>query len=144
MNNYLLQTLIFLRGDLIKTAKQGKTIQYKQLMRRYKIPRGTPNGLGIGWLIGYVSEYESEHGRPLLSSIVVSSGRRDKLYPKGFPSPGFLRIDSISGIKKRKAGDNRVLSPNEKLFISQCQMVAWNYWRRKKLPKRSLMDFLNR
>ena len=136
MNNYLLQTLIFLRGELIKTAKQGKTISYKKLMRRYKIPRGTPNGLGIGWQIGYVSEYESEHGRPLLSAIVVGSGHRTRLYPKGLPSPGFLRIDSISGIKRRKASDIRALNAKEKQFIFQCQKDVWKYWQRRNLPKK--------
>lgn len=144
MTNCLLQTLIFLRGDLIRAAKQGKTIPYKRLMKRYKIPRGTPNGLGIGWLIGYVSEYESEHKRPLLSAIVVSSSRREKLYPKGLPSPGFLRIDSIVGIKKRRAGNSKTLDAKEKQFLFQCQKKVWNYWKMKKLPTRSLRDFLNR
>ena len=81
MTSYLLQTLIYLRGDLLKAAKRGKTIPYKTLMRQYKISRGTPNGLGIGWLIGYVSEYESEHGRPLLSAIVVRSKSETKYCP---------------------------------------------------------------
>jgi hypothetical protein len=144
MNNYLLQTLIFLRGDLIKTAKQGKTIPYKTLMKRHKIPRGTPNGLGIGWLIGYVSEYESEHGRPLLSAIVVRSRSQSILYPKGLPAPGFLRIDNISGIKKRSAGNTRAFTPKERKFIFQCQLDVWKYWRGRKLTGRPLADFLDR
>lgn len=144
MNNYLLQMLIFLRGDLIRTARQRKTVPYKTLMRRYKIPRGTPNGLGIGWLIGYVSEYESEHGRPLLSAIVIRSGSQRKHYPKGLPSPGFLRIDSISGIKKRSATNTRAFTQTEKKFIFQCQQDVWKYWSRRKLKKKSLVDFLNR
>lgn len=144
MKNYLLQTLISLRGELIKTAKQGKTVRYKQLMKRYKIPRGTPNGLGIGWLIGYVSEYESEHGRPLLSSIVVRSRPQGPLYPRGLPGPGFLRIDSITGIKKRSALNTRPLTVAEKQFILRCQKAVWNYWRHRKLPRKSLSDFLNK
>jgi hypothetical protein len=144
MHNYLLQTLIFLRGDLIKVARQGKTVTYKQLMSRYKIPRGTPNGLGIGWLIGYISEYESEHKRPFLSSIVVRSRQRDRLYPKGLPGPGFLRIDSIKGIKKRSARSTHALTPKEKKFIFQCQEDTWKYWGHRKLSTKSLSDFLNK
>lgn len=125
MTNYLLQTLIYLRGELIKVAKQGKTVPYEKLMKRFKIPRGTRNGLGIGWLIGYVSEYESEHGRPLLSAIVIRKGSQNRLYPKGLPSPGFLRIDSLPKGKRRSASNTSALKSKERKFIFQCQQSVW-------------------
>ena len=143
MKNYLLQTLIYLRGDLIKTAKKRETIPYKTLMKRYEISRGTANGLGIGWLVGYVSEYESEHGRPLISAIVVRRGSQTKLFPKGHPGSGFMQIDCIPKAMRRKTRKDRPLTPKEQRFIVQCQNDVWNYWAPKKLSNRSLTDFLN-
>ena len=130
---------------MIRAAKQKRTLPYKTLMKRYKIPRGTRNGLGIGWLIGYISEYEYEHGRPLLSAIVVKSGSKTKLCPKGHPGPGFMRVDAVPyNLKRRSANDTKPLKANEQKFIHKMQQAVWKCWARRTFPKRSLNDFLNK
>ena len=140
----LVQTLINLRGDMIRAAKKGQTITYKSLMKKHGVPRGNRYGTGIGWLVGHVSEYEHKNGRPLLSSIVVKSGSTSKSCPKGHPGWGFFRIDGIPPNLGRSTHDDRALSQREKAFVFKTQQKVWAYWRRHSPPRRPLIDFLNR
>jgi hypothetical protein len=144
MKHGVLQTLIHLRMDLLKAAKKQITVPYKTLMTKHGILRGTRFGQGIGWMVGYVSEYEYEHGRPLLSAIVVRSGNASKQLPYGHPGKGFLRIDGVPAHLQRGSRDNRPLNTAEKAFILNAQQRVWNYWKRNRLPTKRLNDLLNR
>ena len=60
------------RKKLIQIARAKDTITYGELMKEFHIPRGHREpGIGIGWIVGRISEYEDEHNRPLISAIVV-------------------------------------------------------------------------
>jgi hypothetical protein len=95
-------------------------------------------------MIGYVSEYEYEHGRPLLSAIVVRSGNASRQLPYGHPGKGFLRIDGIPPSLQRSSRDQRPLNNAEKAFILKEQHKVWTYWKRHKIPRRATSDLLNK
>ncbi len=144
MKHSLLQTLIYIRMDLIKAAKQGKTVPYKRLMKKYGIVRGNTYGQGIGWVVGHVSEYEHQHGRPLLSAIVVRSNSVSKLCPQGHPGTGFLRLDGIRPRFQRDSRSTGPLTKAEQAYIHSEQQRVWNYWKRHKVSSKPLKDLLNR
>lgn len=63
-----------IRNKLIEAARAGAVIFYQEL--------GIGRGRALGTILGEISDYESNQGRPLLSAIVVSRA-------KGMPNPGF-------------------------------------------------------
>jgi hypothetical protein len=144
MKYSLLQTLIYLRLHLIKSAQLGRTVPYGHLMKKYGILRGTRYGQGIGWMVGYVSEYENEHRRPLLSAIVIHSKKPSQSLPHGEPGTGFLRIDGIPSSLQRTGRDDRPLNAKEKAFIVKEQHRVWSYWKGHRRPSLPPSDLLNR
>jgi len=120
------------RKKLIRVARQGKTITYGELMKKFRIPRGHPvPGIGIGHVVGTISEHEYSNKRPLLSAIVVRTGSGTAICPAGFPGGGFF---GLRGIPKqlRKTGcqlTNSQLNAKEQAYITSEQKKVWQYWR---------------
>lgn len=118
---------------LIEVAKKGETITYGELMNEFKVPRGHPkSGIGIGWKVYEISNYEYSKGRPLLSSIVVRANSETEVCPQGHPSGGFFaEDDGIPEHLKRseRTCQNPTLSPDEQKFVKEEQERVWNYWR---------------
>jgi hypothetical protein len=121
------------RRKLIQVAKDGMTITYGQLMKEFHIPRGHPTpGVGIGYVVGTISEYEDSKGRPLLSAIVVRSGSASRICPKGSTGGGFFGIPTPTIPSELKRTESRisdpVLSDSELRFLRSEQEKAWKYW----------------
>jgi hypothetical protein len=114
------------RDDLIATAKARGTKSYGELMKQktYRIPRGHPTpGIGIGHVVGNISEFESSKGRPLLSAIAVRAETE-------LPGGGFFGQIGIPKHLRRPEslwGDNR-LTPAEMQFVIEEQKRVWDYW----------------
>jgi hypothetical protein len=73
------------RRRILEFARKEGMLTYGQLMREFHLARGRH----IANVLGIISEYEAENGRPYLSSIVT---RADT----GKPSPDFWGIKGIS------------------------------------------------
>ena len=69
-----------IRDKLIRAARAGEVIFYLEL--------GIGRGRVLGTILGDISDYESNQGRPLLSAVAVSKVR-------GMPNPGFWGIPGI-------------------------------------------------
>jgi len=82
------------RRRLIKAAKSGNTITYGSLMKEFHISRGGGQK-SIGHVVGSISEYEDQNGRPLISAIVVRSGSESRICPKGQTGGGFLAFQLL-------------------------------------------------
>jgi hypothetical protein len=77
-----------IRRRLIEAAKAGEVIFYREL--------GIGRGRKLGQILGEISEYEHDQGRPLLSAVAVSR-------VKGMPSPGFWTLSSVPpGLTERQ------------------------------------------
>lgn len=120
------------RRKLIQVAKSGKTVTYGELMRKFHVSRGgrTP-GIGIGYVVGTISEYEDSKGRPLLSAIVVRSGSVRRICPHGSPGGGFFGLPAIPAELRRPEPErsNPVLTDGELRFVRVEQDKIWRYWR---------------
>lgn len=57
---------------LLEVASQGKTIRYGEIMSLVGLKPGNHGACEIGKMLGEISIYEHENGRPLLSAIVVT------------------------------------------------------------------------
>lgn len=119
------------RRKLIEVAKKGQTITYGDLMKEFRIPRGhkKPN-IGIGGVVGKISEYEHSNNRPLLSVIVVRAGK-SKDFPLGHPGGGILGLPGIPRHLVRKSVDhtNPKLNDEEVRFLQEEQDKVWKYWK---------------
>jgi len=69
-----------IRTRLIEVARAGEVVFYQEL----DIGRGR----ALGTILGEISDYESNQGRPLLSAVAVSK-------VKGMPNPGFWGVPGI-------------------------------------------------
>ena len=65
---------------LIEAARAGEVIFYLEL--------GIGRGKVLGKILGDISDYERNQGRPLLSAVAVSQVR-------GIPNPGFWNLPGI-------------------------------------------------
>lgn len=76
-----------IREILIEIAKRGSTITYSDLCYRAELPLNMQNRQDasyLGDIIGDISTYEFEHGRPMLSSVVLTKN--------GYEGNGFFRL----------------------------------------------------
>ena len=120
------------RQKLMDFAKRGETITYGELMKEFKIPRGSPKpGVGIGSVLGSISEQEYAQGRPLISAIAVRANSKTKICPKGTPGAGFLGLPGIPAHLHRPPSQhsNPRLTVEEQQFINAEQERVWVYWR---------------
>ena len=77
-----------IRRRLIEAARAGEVIFYQEL--------GIGRGRVLGQILGEISEYEHDQGRPLLSALAVSR-------VKGMPAPGFWGLPSVPpGLTERQ------------------------------------------
>lgn len=121
------------RRKLIKVAKNGKTVTYGELMKEFNVPRGHRiPGIGIGYVVGTISEYEDSKGRPLISAIVVRSGSANRFCPHGSPGGGFFGIPTPTIPPELKRPEskrsNPVLTDDELRFVRSVQDKVWKYW----------------
>ena len=123
------------RDKLINVARNGNTINYKELMKEFGIPRGNPKpGIGIGHVVGIISDYEFAKHRPRLSAIVVRKYSECTICPKGNPGLGFFSLDGIPSELKLNENEYkkpRPLSNKEKEFVRDEQIKVWEYWKNK-------------
>ncbi|NOX54435.1 MAG: hypothetical protein GXP27_08330 [Planctomycetes bacterium] len=118
------------RARLIEVARNRETITYGQLMKEFRIPRGHPTpGIGIGWVVGEISEYEHSEGRPFLSVIVVKAGSETRICPKGHPGGGFFSVVGLPPHLKRDTDEfSERLTIEEQNFVKEEQERVWDYW----------------
>jgi len=68
---------------LIELARKNRTITYEELSDQCKLGLDMQasefNRKEIGRIIGEVSTYEHRHGRPLISSLVLTKGQTSKV-----------------------------------------------------------------
>ena len=119
------------RAKLIEIARKRKTITYGDLMREFGIPRGNPKpGIGIGSVVGEISEYEHSKGRPLLSGIVVRADSKTKKCPQGHPAGAFFGLDGVPlCLRRSQDAFSDPLTIKEQKFIKKEQERVWNYWK---------------
>jgi hypothetical protein len=94
-------------------------------------PMITPPFRGLGEALSAISRYEHDHGRPLISALVV---REDT----GRPGPGFFDL-------ARQLGRN--VGANEPAFFELERSAVLDFWRDRDDPTRALdaaMDVLLR
>jgi len=119
------------RAELIETARKGKTITYGELMREFGIPRGhSKPGVGIGSVVGEISEYEHSKGRPLLSVIAVGADSETRTCHQGHPSGGFFGLEGVP-LHLRRSPDvfSDRLTIKEQEFVKKEQEEVWDYWK---------------
>lgn len=122
------------RKKLIQIALAGgeNTITYGEIMKEFHIPRGNrKQGIGIGWILGQISENEDSQNRPLISAIVVRRGSENKICRKGYPGKGFFGItsdqipDDLKTIALPGHRDNKMTKQHLE-FVCDMQHRVWN------------------
>jgi len=115
-------TLIFneVYCELLNAARDGKTINYKPVAHIMGLALGKPMGHHwaneTGKMLGEISEYECEHGRPMLSAVVVNKTTKK-------PGPGFSHL-------ARELGKLDSSSPDaENGFWETELQKVYNTWR---------------
>jgi hypothetical protein len=119
------------RKKLIQVAKKGKTITYKELMDRFRMPRGGHRSCRnkVGAIVGTISENEHKAKRPFLSVIVVTKASISRSCEKGLPGYGFFFIEGIGNLKRDESKrDDTKLTEVEKVFARKEQKKVWKYW----------------
>lgn len=119
------------RQRLIEVARKGETITYGALMEEFGIPRGDRyHRVGIGDVVGEISNFEYSEGRPRLSAIIVEVGSAKEPCTKGITGGGFFGLDGLPEAVRRGAKHyNRPLTEAERRFLWQEQRAVWSYWR---------------
>lgn len=87
----------------------GKAVDPRQEMT---YPMTRPPFRGIGEALGHVSMYEVEHGRPMLTALVVDAGT-------GVPGPGFAKLGRHLGFDLR----------DEEIFWTEQLASVLDFWR---------------
>jgi hypothetical protein len=81
-----------LYDDLVNRAKRGKIALYREVQHHAGLDMDIPaDREEIGRLLGEISEYEHQQGRPLLSAIVIAKG-------EGRPGRGFFNFIRSKGL----------------------------------------------
>lgn len=105
--------------ELINVARNKKKINYINVANIMGLPPGKPMGNHwqneTGQILGEISEYEFNHGRPMLSAVVVRKKTGD-------PGDGFLKL---------AMGLGKILSNShidEKTFWEQELKEVYDIW----------------
>jgi len=108
------------RQFLIELARKGKTITYQGLsdecklglnMQESEFARGE-----IGRILGAISAYEFGHGRPLISSLVITKG-------DNYQGDGFYKLCEELGL-----GNWKRLKADMAFEVSQMK-ACYDYWK---------------
>ena len=112
--------------ELLRAARNRRTVTYGHLMRKFRISRGHPKGAGIVGVIGAIDRREYEKGGPGFAAIVV---RKDTGYPGG----GYFCYDDLPDHLRRPKGQgtNPRLSRAEREYIEGEQRKIWRYYRKR-------------
>jgi hypothetical protein len=119
------------REELLAAAEARKTVTYGLLMRKFKISRGHPAGMGIVGVISAIDRVESEREAPGFAALVV---RKDTGYPGG----GYFCYDDLPLSLRRPKSQSAMprLSEAEKRFITEQREKIWRYYSEKKKTRK--------
>jgi hypothetical protein len=111
------------RRELLRAARDRRTVTYGSLMRKFRLSRGASGGRGVVGAIGEVDRREAQSGAPGFAAIVV---RKDTGYPGG----GFFCWDGVPPALRRakRQGSNPRLSQAEKRYVRRLQEEIWSYY----------------
>lgn len=112
-----------MRRELLRAARDRRTVTYGFLMGKFRMSRGASGGKGVVGVIGAVDRREARRGAPGFAAIVV---RKDTGYPGG----GFFCWDGIPAALRRakREGSNPRLSDAEKEYVRELQEETWSYY----------------
>jgi len=104
--------------ELLKAARYGGTTTYQAVAQILSLPStGSYMGREVGHMVGEISEDEFNHGRPMLSSVVVGvSGR---------PGGGFFDLARQLGKLTEES------EKAETRFWEQEKAAVYHTWRRE-------------
>jgi len=107
------------RKELLKAAREGRTVTYGLLMKKFKLSRGRR----ISALLGEVDRAECLAGAPGFAAIVV---RKDT----GHPGGGYFCDDGLPPSLRRPAVrcTDPKLSADEKEHVRKQQGKIWEYY----------------
>jgi len=111
-----------MRSKLIEVAKDASAgyIRYKELADAVPIPFANIADRNEPFAdLWHVSVYEHEHGRPLLSALVVN---QDYL-----PGEGFFKMAALEPVYRYSGGSDKSLQ--DVFAIAEVKRV-WAYWRK--------------
>jgi len=114
------QEYLLVYAELINAARHRGTLTYQEVAEIMGLPlRGSHMGAETSRLLGEISQEEHEHGRPMLSALVVSTA--------GSPGAGFFHL-------ARHLGKLQVATPaEEQPFWEQEKEAVYAAW--KTVPK---------
>jgi hypothetical protein len=112
------------RRELLRAARDRRTVTYGLLMRKFHLSRGAPGGRGVVGVVGEVDRREARRGAPGFAAIAV---RKDTGYPGG----GFFCWDGVPAAlrRARREGSDPRLSDAEKRYVRKLQEEVWGYYR---------------
>jgi hypothetical protein len=89
-------------NKLLEVARPGKTVPYSEVAQIVELDMGTADHRAqMATLLDEISSFEHEHGRPLLSAVVVHGQGGEAA---GTPGGGFFKL--AARLKAQKASDN--------------------------------------
>lgn len=114
-----------IRRELIDFVKIGDSnasfVRYQPLADKFGVPYGNIGERErLHTMLGHISEYEFQNGRPLLSVIVVTGDLT--------PGQGFFKL-------ARTLGKQRPDEDNDSFHIQE-RRVLFNYWKNQDDPDR--------
>lgn len=99
--------------ELITAAKYRGTVTYQEIAQIMGLPlQGNHMSREVGWILGEISAYELENGRPMLSAIAVGVN--------GKPGQGYFEW-------ARKLG--RLTTEHEAAFWENECKAVYNTWK---------------
>ncbi len=112
------------RRELVRAARDRKTVTYGSLMRKFRLSRGAPGGKGVVGVVGEIDRSEARRGAPGFAAIVV---RKDT----GFPGGGFFAWEGVpSGLRRpKREGSNPRLTDAEKRYVRELQEEVWSHYK---------------
>ncbi len=112
-----------MRKELLRAAKEGRTVTYGHLMKKFELLRGGPGEESVVGVLSEIDTQEYSNGAPGFAAIVV---RKDT----GFPGGGFFCWDDLpKNIKRQKdQSQSPRLSEAEKRYIRAQQEKIWAYY----------------
>ena len=111
-----------MRMELLKAARDRRTVTYGHLMSKFGLARGDTGETVVG-VLGEIDRQESLAGAPGFAALVV---RKDTGYPGG----GFFCWEGIPDELRRPAerGQNPRLTADEKRYVRAQQETVWAYY----------------
>lgn len=98
-------------------AKDGQTITYGEIAPLVNVDLSKQEGRNrLSWILGEISEFEQENGRPMLSAVVIRKGYGD-------PGSGFFNLAQELGVYGG--------ADNNAFFVNELKIVH-EYWGARK------------